>query len=547
MKILPLDLAIIIAYFILVIVVGLLVSRGVKTSVDYFLAGRTLKWPFLGASLFATNISAEQFVGQAGLAFVIGISVANYQLIGVWAFVIMGAFFLPVFLRLGMMTTPQFFAVRYGLRSKQFYSALSILTFILNIVPVSLYAGGTVTQALFGFPSIVPGILILGVVAGGYSMMGGLRAVVITDAIQVVFLLLGGVLVLFIGLDRIGGWSVFIDKLQLLDASSEFEMLKLMQPIDHQWVPWTGVVLGLSLHSLHFCSMNHDIVQRSLAAKSIQDARLGGLMAAALKLIAVFIIVVPGLVGYVLVKENLLGAELSSPDQIFPLMVQTLLPVGVTGLVLAGLMAALMSSIDSNICGVSSLVTLDWFERYRPNSSEQTLVRIGRWVGAIVIILGMSWAIFVIPNYKFLFDYFAKFISYSVGGVLAVFLWGLLSAIPGKKAALVTLIGGTFSGFALWMINDNSTVNRLICSDEGLGLAFFEMHFLHASFAIFVFSSLMLFGATFALGESGAEGYAAIRANPNREPMPTKRENRIYAVASAAVVAAAICVYLYFS
>lgn len=547
MKIHAIDLALIIGYFLLVLYIAFRVSRSVHDSGDYFLAGRKLKWPLIGASLFATNISAEQFVGQAGLAFVIGISVANYQLAGVWAFIIMGIFFLPLFLRLGLMTTSQYFEVRYGIESRRFLSLLNILSISLNVIPVSLYAGGTVMMDLFGFSSIIPGILIIGLTAGTYAFLGGLRAVVITDFIQVIFLLLGGVLVLYIGLDRLGGWDNLMTQLATGEDAASNGFMSLIQPVNHGWVPWTGVVLGLSMHALFFCSMNHDLVQRALGARSIQQARLGGLLAGFLKVGAVFIIVVPGLIGFVLHREGLLGPELSSPDQLFPAMIRSLLPVGITGLVLAGLIAALMSSIDSHICATASLVTIDWVKPRRPDASEASLVLSGRVVGIIVLLLGFAWAIFVVPQYKFLFDYFAKFVSYAVGGVLACFIWGMISPIPGRRACFITMVVGTGAGLFLWLANDNPIIAKWVCSDEGLGLAVLRMHFLHASFALFAFSSTLLFLLTFIFREDGRAGYAATRENPNNELQPTAREDRVFWIATGLLVVLTVAVYLYFS
>ena len=399
---------------------------------------------------------------------------------------------------------------------------------------------------LFGFSSIVPGVLIIGTTAGTYALLGGLRAVVITDFIQVIFLLLGGVLILYLGLDRLGGWDALVTGLERESSPESKGFMSLVQPIDHGWVPWTGVLFGLSMHALYFCSMNHDLVQRALGAQSIQQARLGGLMAGFLKVGAVFIIVVPGLIGFVLYRDGLLGAELSSPDQIFPVMVRSLLPVGVTGLVLAGLIAALMSSIDSHICAVSSLVTLDWIKPYRPNTSEESLLRTGRWIGVAVILRGFIWAIFVVPQYKFLFDYFAKFVSYAVGGLLACFIWGLVSPIPGRKACFSTLLIGTSAGLFMWLANDNAAIFRWICTDEGLGLGFLQMHFLHASFALFVFSSILLFALSFLFQENGRDGFAAARENKNREFQPTRREDLVFRSITGILLALTIAVYVYF-
>jgi SSS family solute:Na+ symporter len=401
-------------------------------------------------------------------------------------------------------------------------------------------------QDLFGWQSLVPGILILGFTAGTYATLGGLRAVVLTDFIQCMVLVAGGLLLLFIGLHHIGGWSSFIQSMESLGSKSGSNMLSMVQPIDHKQVPWTGVILGLSMHALYFCSMNHDMVQRAMGAKSIHEARMGGLMAGVLKVLAVFIIVVPGLIGYVLITKGVLGESLDSPDQIFPTMVRNLLPTGLIGLTLAGLIAALMSSIDSHICAASSLLTLDWYKVYRPEADQKSLVRFGRIVGAGVILTGFMFAIFVIPNFKFLFDYLAKFVSYAAGTVVAVFLWGLLTPWPKKRAAFITLFAGSFFGLFLWLVNDNQTLSTAVCSDQGMGLAFLRMHFLHASFLIFAVSSILLFVLSYFTGTPDENGYAAVRNHESAEAMPTPKENRIFWIFCTVLVLMFAAVYLYF-
>ena len=542
MNISALDSAIIAAYLLVVVAIAVVASRRVRGTSDFFLAGRSMRWPFVGASMFATNISAEQFVGQAGLAFVVGLAVANYQLAGVLAFVAMGAVFLPVYMRLGLYTTPEFLERRYGPESRRFFSLLTLVTIAFAGIPGSLYAGGRVMEVLFGFESIVPGVLILALAAGPYAMVGGLRAVILTDFVQCLLLVVGGVAMLWIGLGHLGGWGVFEARMQGLQGPDDWDMLSLVQPLDHPNVPWSGVVLGLTIHALAFGATSHVMVQRALAARSVHEARMGGLLAGLLKVVAVFIILIPGLMGYVMAQGPQPLLEVSSPDQLYPAMVQTLLPTGLVGLVLAGLIAALMSSLDSEICAASGLFAMDWYQPYRPEATQQRLVWAGRILSAVIVVIGVLWAIVVIPQFRFLYEYLAKFASYIPGTIVACFLWGLVSKRPTRKGAFATLIAGSIFGIFLWLVNDSALLNRLVCGEEGLGLAFLEMHFLHAAFVIFAVASVLLFGFSLAFGDEEP----VLLERGDETLMPSRKQDRVYWLGAVGLLVVYGAMYWYF-
>ncbi len=542
MNISALDGAIIAAFLISVVAIAVASSRRVRGASDFFLAGRNMRWPFVGASLFATNISAEQFVGQAGLAFVVGLAVANYQLAGVLAFVAMGAVFLPIYMRLGLYTTPEFLERRYGPESRRFFSFITLVTIAFAGIPGSLYAGGRVMEVIFGFESIVPGVLILALVVGPYAMAGGLRTVILTDFVQCLLLVVGGAAMLYVGLDYLGGWGAFEARMQALQGTGDWDMLSLVQPLDHPNVPWTGVVLGLTVHALAFGATSHVMVQRALAARSVHEARMGGLLAGLLKVVAVFIVLIPGLIGYVMAQGPQPLLEVASPDQLYPAMVQTLLPTGLVGLVLAGLIAALMSSLDSEICAASGLFAMDWYRPYRPAATQQRLVWAGRVLAGVAVAIGVLWAIVVIPQFRFLYEYLAKFASYIPGAVAACFLWGVLSQRPTRKAAFATLIAGSLLGVLLWLANDSATIHRLVCGDAGLGWAFLEMHFLHAAFVVFAASSALLFGFSFAFGDEGP----VLSKQGDWAWRPSRSQDRVYWLGAAGLLLVYGAVYWYF-
>lgn len=537
------DLSIVLVYFAIIFWIALRISGGIRNSQDYFLAGRKMRWPMIGASLFATNISAEQFVGQAGLAVVIGIAVANYQMAGVLGFALMGLIFLPVYIRLGIVTTPQFLGIRYGVGSWRFMSVFQILYLCLNIVPVSFYAGGQVMRDLFGWESLVPGVLILAVATGIYAVVGGLKAVVVTDYIQMFILVFGGFLVLFFGLQAVGGIDALMLKVQSYEGKEGVDLMSMVRGPDDTHVPWTGVVFGLTVHALYYCSMNHSVVQRALAAESIHQGRMGGLFAALLKTLTLFIIVIPGVIGLMLIQDGYFASPPDSPDQLYSVMVRALLPTGLVGLTLAGLVAALMSSVDSSICSASSLITMDWYQKARPEATEKELVVAGRITGVVVIVSSILWAIFVIPSFKFLFDYFAKFTSYSVGGVLACFLCGMISPIPNRKAGFWTLVFGSLMGLLMWLSADNAVVGEWV---DQLGLGFLKMHFLHAAAFLTVFSICLLFVLSFLTKGSGKELYEESRKTRLSGQEPTAKENRQFAIWIGIVALIYIGIYVLF-
>ena len=538
------DFSIIAVYFVFIFIITVRIGRKVSDSNDYFLAGRSMRWPMIGGSLFATNISAEQFVGQAGLAVAVGIAVANYQLAGVLGFALMGLIFLPTFIRLGITTAPQFLEIRYGTESRKFLSIITILFIGLNAVPLSLYAGGQVMRDMFGWDTILPGILILCVTTGLYAVIGGLKAVVVTDFLQMFILVIGGFLVLGFGLHAVGGVGVFLEKMETIKQNGGEDLLSLFRPADHPVIPWTGVVFGLTVHAFYYCSMNHTIVQRAMSAKSIHQGRMGGLFAALLKSLTVFIIVLPGIIGLVLLNDGFFTNPPETEDQMYAAMIRSLLPSGLIGLTLSGLVAALMSSVDSNICSASSLITLDWYQPARPKASEKELVRVGRVVGAVIILMGMIWAIFVIPHFKFLFDYLAKFNSYSVGGLLACFIGGLVSPYPNRKAGFWTLVTGSVLGLFMWLIADNSAINAWAHS---VGLGFLDMHFLHGAVFLTVSGFVMLFGTSFLTKGDGAESFADMKSTKLTGMEPTAAENKQFKLWLGIVGVVYVGIYLLFT
>lgn len=359
----PIDIGIVLVYFVAVMLIGIWKGKDKSSTKEgFFLAGRKLTWPVIGASLFSTGISSAQFVGQAGGAFALGLVVANPQLIGGMCFVFMGLFFVPVYLRMGVYTMPEFLEKRYGPESRMIYAALSIVTLIAVRISIVLYAGALVLSEFLGIDSIFLCVLIIGFSVSIYTVIGGLSAVVYTDAIQTAMLVFGGALTLGVGLHVIGGWDVLRSELD----PSMFQLLKPMD-VEAPDMPWTSVIFGLTLVSVFYCCNDQEVVQRAIGAKNEFHAKMGGIFAGFLKIAALFVIVLPGLVAKVLYPDVI-------PDKAYSVMVLNILPIGVSGLVLAGLLAAIMSSLDSAFCATSSIVTIDFYQKFKKNTSDKELV-----------------------------------------------------------------------------------------------------------------------------------------------------------------------------
>ncbi|HSH09280.1 MAG TPA: sodium/solute symporter, partial [Oceanipulchritudo sp.] len=366
------DAIIIAVYLIGVTVVGYYFSRKDRdTKEGYFVGGRRMAWPLIGMSLFATGISSMQFVGQAGLAYKIGIAAANPQLLGAFMLGFSAVFFVPVFIRSKIFTVPEILERRFG-RSAQVIYSITILTLGVFGSPFMFYAGGLAVLEIFQLDSGYLWIccLVVGLLVAAYTVGGGFTAVVLTDFLQGSILLIGGLIVLVMGL-------LALPDLDVLTMAPRSRHLDLVLPASDPFMPWTGVFSGLLVASLIFAVVNHAMLQKMLGAKSVYDARMGMLMAGILKIAAVFIIVLPGVIAASLYPDI-------NPDSAFPVMVNRLLPAGLSGLVLAAVVAALMSTADSGVNALSGIVSLNIYPLVRPQAGERESVLVGKITAGIL-------------------------------------------------------------------------------------------------------------------------------------------------------------------
>lgn len=425
------------AYFLVLIGIAWWVIRQKnRTTEDYFLAGRNVGWFVIGASIFASNIGSEHVVGLAGTGAESGMPMAHYEL-HAWIVLLLGWLFLPFYMRSGVFTMPEFLEKRFDSRSRWFLSIFSLVGYVLTKVSVTIYAGGIVVSQLLGL-DFLTGAIITVVVTGLYTIAGGMKAVVYTEAFQTVVLLLGSTVITIIGLNTVGGWSE-------LRAAAGNEHFNMWRPSTDPQFPWTGMLIGGTIVGIWYWCTDQYIVQRTLAAHNIQIGRRGAIFGAYLKLSPIFIFLIPGIIAFALKQKGLIHYEKS--DQVFPTLVQSLLPTGLKGLVAGGLMAALMSSLASVFNSSSTLFTVDIFKKLNPEASEEKLVRTGKWATGVVVLLGMLW----IPIMErigggVLYQYLQSVQSYIAPPITAVFLLGILWKRINAQGAIATLIFGLLVG-----------------------------------------------------------------------------------------------------
>lgn len=491
-----LDWIVIGLYFVLLLgIAAWVMSKKQKDTQDYFLAGRNVGWFVVGASIFASNIGSEHLVGLAGAGADSGMPLAHYEL-HAWIVLLLGWVFLPFYARSGVFTMPEFLERRYSPKARWFLSILSLLGYILTKVSVSIYAGGIVFQSLLGIDFWTGAILTL-VITGIYTVVGGMRAVVYTEALQT-FILIGGALsVTYIGLNHeaIGGWS----GLREIVGNEHFNMWR---PADDPRYPWTGMVFGGAIVGIWYWCTDQYIVQRVLTAKNVKEGRRGAIWGGFLKILPVFLFLVPGMVAFALSKQGVL--QYNDANEVLPTMVKTLLPAGVRGLVAAGLLAALMSSLASVFNSCSTLFTIDIYKKLRPGESETRLLRIGKIATGVIVILGFAW----IPVMKnapgTLYDYLQSVQSYIAPPITAVFLLGILSKRINSKGAMATLYIGFGVGLFRLILDTIVTFNP---GREFSGILgdIIAIPFSHFAIVIFVISICILVGVSLSSAKPSAK------------------------------------------
>lgn len=439
-----LDWAVLALFF--VILLGVVVwsfMEKEKDTADYFLAGRNAGWLVIGASIFASNIGSEHLVGLSGAGAQTGMAMAHWELQS-WIIIILGWVFAPFYWSAKVYTMPEFLERRYSSSSRTFLSFISLVSYVLTKVSVTVYAGGVVLKTVLGIDTLW-GIdffwiaaMSLVLITGLYTVAGGMKAILVTSVIQTPILIFGSLVILFVGLDKVGGLA----ELERING----DRMSLMRPMDDPEFPWLGVVFGSVIIGFWYWCTDQYIVQRVLTAKGIQAARRGTIFAGYLKLLPVFIFLFPGMIAYALHTQGTINLE--SADQAFATLVTELLPSGIKGIVIGGLIAALMSSLASLFNSSATLFTIDFYKKYKPESSEQHLVKIGRYATIAVVALGVLWIPIMQLIADVLYEYLQLVQSLIAPGIAAVFLLGVFSRRITPTAGFVGLVAGFVLGMS---------------------------------------------------------------------------------------------------
>jgi len=495
-----LDWLIISAYFVLLIGIAWWSSRRVETSTDYFLAGRNLGWFVVGCSLLASNVGSEHIVGLAGNGAVSGMAMAHWEL-HAWIMLMLGWVFVPFYYRSGVFTMPEFLERRFDASARWTLSIVSLVAYVFTKVSVTVYAGAIVFMALlpdtFGSPenAFWAGAVTTVVLTGVYTIAGGLRAVVYTEVAQTVLLIFGSTCITLFGLHQLGGWDEL--KGTLGSAPTQFA---LWRPLSDPDFPWLGVMIASPIIGIWYWCTDQYIVQRTLAARSLRDARRGAIFGGFLKVLPVFIFLIPGMIGYALHSRGLINIPAKADgtlngDMVFPTMVTSLLPSGLRGIVVAGLLSALMSSLASLFNSCATLFTVDIYAKLRPGRSEKELVQIGRLATGFVVVLGLVW----IPVMKYvsgggLYQYLQSVQGYLAPPITAVFLLGLLFPRVNSRGALAGLV----LGFILGMIKLalQTLAGGGVLGNSGLLVEIGRYNFLYTSGWLFLISIVVVVGAS---------------------------------------------------
>ncbi|CAH1000156.1 Sodium/glucose cotransporter [Neolewinella maritima] len=554
-------------YAVFIIGYGLYSAKA-QSSEEYFLAGRDMTWPIVGISLFAANISSSTLVGLAGDAYKTNTNVFNYEWLASVILVFFAVFFLPFYLKSKVYTMPEFLERRYDVRSRYYFSFITIVGNVMLDTAAGLYVGTVILKLLFPNLSTFAIVSILALAAAAYTVPGGLNSVIQTEVIQAILLIFGSCLITYYTFDAIGGWSNMIATLNEMGAagtlpnpngvdavasgypqgtatsviplaervydsagyapSSAEEVLSLVRPTGDTlrefllgtggdgFMPWTGLLLGAPILGFYFWANNQFMVQRVLGAKDINHGRWGALFAGLLKLPVLFIMVLPGTAAIVYIQQQgglAEGFDISTinyqlpgggicenlvdcPNATYPVLLFEMLPTGILGLVLAGLLAAMMSSVSATFNSASTLITMDFAIKIKPDLTSKQLVRIGQISTLVLVVLACLWAP-QIEKYDSLWEYLQLVLSFIAPPIAAAFIVGLFNTRANGTGAFVSLMAGAAI-----------SVIYLFADAFGWDSWFTEMHFLHRTVYLFIVCALINLGVSYQTAPPRAEQVA---------------------------------------
>jgi solute:Na+ symporter, SSS family len=529
-----LDLVILVAYFAAVFGIGIYYFRRAKTSTGYFLADRSVGWVAVGASLFASNISSEHFIGLAGSGASSGLAVGSFEWLAVFMCIILGWVFVPFYLRSGVYTMPEFLERRYGPACRWYLTTVSVIAYVVTKISVSLYAGALVLRAVLGWDFLTSASVMV-IATGIYTVFGGLSAVIYTELLQAVVLIAGAVALTLIGLSEAGG-------VEGVRAAVPPDFFHMIRPASDPAFPWTGIFFGAPILGIWYWCTDQMIVQRVLGARSEAHARGGALLCGVLKILPVFILVLPGLIARALYPDI-------NGDDAYPVMVVKLLPTGLVGFMVAALMAALMSSLAAAFNSASTLVTFDIYRVLRPAATERQLVHVGRIVTVVMVALSMLWVPFIRYLSAEVYIYLQSVQAYISPPIAAVFLIGVFWTRANRYGAIAALVTGAVLG-ALRFIFELNKGSALVSGSPALSW-FVGINFLHFAIVLFVVSVVLLVGVSLA---SQPESMAKLRGLTfatldNYRPREAQARSMftLQIVATAALALVTVGLWVYFA
>ena len=547
----PVDIGVIAFYFVIVFAIGFYFSRRERTSEDYFLASRRVGWFAIGASLFVSNISTEHFIGLAGSGATSGLSVGHFEWLACIIVLILGWVFVPFYLRSNVFTMPEFLERRFSRSCSVYLASISIIAYIFTKISVHLYAAAVVLERVVGWNPLTAAVVLV-VATGIYTIAGGLAAVIYTDLVQTLILIAGAVVLTLIGLDQVGGFAG-------LRAALPPDYFHMIKPVSHPEFPWTGIFFGAPILGIWYWCTDQVIVQRVLSGKDEGHARAGTIFAGFLKILPVFILVLPGLIAFALFPQlfTVQNGHVTNGDIAYPTLIVNLLPTGLVGLMIAALLAALMGAMSAVFNSASTLVTLDFYKKLRPEATELQLVTFGRAATGIMVVLGILWVPFIKLLSSQLYIYLQSVQAYISPPIAACFVLGILWPRLNGTGAITSLLVGFVMGavrfvFEVWdkTAHFASPAIRWLV---GMNFLHYAILMFVACAAVLVVVSLMgpapdrkkLAGLTFATVDTKLDTTRV--SGPRRGiARETRVEHRLNVIFTALLLATVIGLWIYF-
>jgi SSS family solute:Na+ symporter len=529
-----------------------------QSSGDYFLAGKDATWIAIGASIFASNIGSEHLIGLAGAGASSGMAMAHWEIQG-WMILILGWVFVPFYSRSMVLTMPEFLERRYNSQSRTILSIISLISYVLTKVAVTVYAGGLVFKEVFGIQELW-GIDFFWIAAIGlvlitalYTVIGGMKSVLYTSVLQTPILLLGSIVIVVLGLKAVGGWDAVVAATQATPVNETGDtMFNLMRSNSDKDFPWLGVLIGSSIIGFWYWCTDQYIVQRVLSGKNETQARRGTIFGAYLKLTPVFLFLIPGMIAFTMVQNGtIINGEtfsMTSADAAFPTLVAKLLPAGMKGLVVAGILAALMSSLASLFNSSAMLFTIDFYKRFKPQATESQLLHTGRLATVVIVILGILWIPVMKSVGNVLYKYLQDVQSVLAPGIAAAFLLGILSRRITPKAGLWGLI----SGFVVGLTRLGAKVYYSTTPEAAQNWfkdLFYDVNWLFFSGGMFAFSALVMIVVsmfTKRASEAQLQGLTFGSISKEQKALSRASWDKWDVMHTAIILAITVAFYLYF-